>query len=108
MLLVALEAAKSTSRWVQQCQNSLNDISTRHSVTLSWVLGHSGVRGDEITDEVEGVGTVHLYVGLEPALGVSRQNIRKKDKMLDGQPTFGSVAGFHQYSETGSKIDFVP
>jgi hypothetical protein len=79
-LAVALEAANSTSPWVQQCQKSLNDISTRHSVALSWVLGHSGVRGDEIADEVARVGTGRLFVGLEPTLGVSRQNIRKKIK----------------------------
>lgn len=76
-LVAALEAAKSTSPWVQQCQKSLNDISTRHSVALSWVLGHSGVRGDEIADEVARVAAVHLFVGLEPALGISKQNIRK-------------------------------
>jgi hypothetical protein len=69
ILVVALEVAKSTSRWVQQCHKSLDNITTRRSVALYWVLGHSGVRRDEIADEVAGVGTVHLFVGLEPALG---------------------------------------
>jgi hypothetical protein len=85
-LLVAFEAAISTSPWVQQCQKSLNNISTRHSVALSWVLGHSAVRGDEIADDVAREGTGHLFVGLEPTLGVSRQDIRKKTKCwMDNQ-----------------------
>jgi hypothetical protein len=84
------------------------NISTWHSVALSLVLGHSGVRGDEIADDIVREGTVHLFLGLERTLGVSRQNIRKIYKMLDGQPAFGNVAGFYQYSEASSKIDFGP
>ena len=103
-LVVALEAAKSTSPLVQHCQKALNDISTQHSVALSWFPGHSGLRRDEIADEIAREGTVHHFVALEPALGVSRQNIRKKDKILDGQPAYGNVTCLYQYSETGSKI----
>ena len=33
---------------------------------------------------------------------------KKKDKKLDGHPAYENVAGFYQYSETNSKIDFVP
>jgi len=35
-------------------------------------------------------------------------NFKKKAKTLDGHPAYGNVAGFYQYSETNSKIDFVP
>jgi hypothetical protein len=31
---------------------------------------------------------------------------KKKDKILDGQPAYGNVAGSNQYSETGSKTAF--
>jgi len=37
---------------VQQCQQALNDISTRHAVGLYWVPGHAGVRGNEINDKL--------------------------------------------------------
>ena len=50
--LKALQAAKTTSPLVQQCQQVLNDISTRHAVRLYWVPGHAGVRGNEITDKL--------------------------------------------------------
>jgi len=50
---------------------------------LFWVPGHTGVRGNEIGNEVARKGTVHQSAGPEPALGVSRQNRRKKDKTLE-------------------------
>jgi hypothetical protein len=40
--------------------------------------GHSGIRGNEIADELAREGSAHQFVGPEPALGVSRQSIRKK------------------------------
>ena len=42
--LKALQAVKTTSPSVQQCQKALNDIPTRHSVGLFWVPGHSWVQ----------------------------------------------------------------
>jgi ribonuclease HI len=71
--LKALQAAKTTSPLVWQCQKSLNDISTQHAVGLYWVPGHAGVRGNEIADKLARDGSVQWFVGLEPFLGVSRQ-----------------------------------
>jgi hypothetical protein len=65
---------------VQQCQKTLNDISTRHTVGLYWVPGHAIVWGNEITDKLARDGSVQWFVGPEPFLGVSRQNIRRKIK----------------------------
>jgi hypothetical protein len=62
---------------VQQCQKALNDISTRHAVGLYWVAGHAGIRGNEIADELARGGYVLKFVGLEPVLGVSRQDISR-------------------------------
>jgi hypothetical protein len=76
--LKALQAAKTTSPLVRQCQRALNDISTYHSVGLFWVPGHSGIRGNKIADELAREGSVHHFVGLELALGVLRQSIKKK------------------------------
>jgi hypothetical protein len=45
---------------------------------LYWVPGHAGVRGNEIADELARDGSVLKFVGPEPALGVSRQDIRRR------------------------------
>jgi hypothetical protein len=63
---------------VQQCQKVLNDISAQHAVGLFWVPGHAGVRGNEIADELARDGSVLRFVGPEPALGVSRQDTRRR------------------------------
>ena len=41
--LKALEAIRTTSPLVYQCQKALNDISSRHAVGLFWVPGHAGI-----------------------------------------------------------------
>jgi len=48
---------------------------------LFWVSGYSGIRGNEIADELAKEGTVQQFVGTEPALGVSRQITRRKIKL---------------------------
>ena len=84
--LEALRTAKTTSPLVQQSERVLNDISTRHTVGLLWVPGHSGVRRYEIADKLVTEGTVQQFAGPEPALGVSRQNLRREIKRcIDNQ-----------------------
>jgi len=78
--LKALQAARTMSPLVRQCQQALNDISARHVVGLFWVPGHAGVRGNEIADELARGGSAQWFVAPEPVLGVSRQNIRRKMK----------------------------
>jgi hypothetical protein len=56
--LKALQAVRTTSPLVQQCQKALNNISTRHVVGLYWVPGHAGERGHEIADELARGGSV--------------------------------------------------
>ena len=43
-----------------------------------WVPGHSGIRGNEIAEELAREDSVHCFVRPEPALRVSRQSIKKK------------------------------
>jgi hypothetical protein len=75
--LKALQAIRTTSLLVQQCQKALNDISTRHAVGLYWVPGYAGVRGNEIADELGRGGSALRFVGPEPEFGVSRQDLRR-------------------------------
>ena len=73
--LKALQAVR-TSPLVHQCQ-VLNDISAWHVVGLYWVPGHAGVRVNEIADGLTRGGSALGFLGSEPALGVSRRDIRK-------------------------------
>jgi ribonuclease HI len=67
-----------TSPLVQQCQKALNDISARHTVGLYWVPGHAGVSGNEIADDLARGISALKFVGPEPALGDSRQDMRRR------------------------------
>jgi hypothetical protein len=42
------------------------------------VPGHAGVRGSEMADQLARDGSVQRFVGPEPFLGLSRQNIKRK------------------------------
>jgi hypothetical protein len=74
--LKALKAVRTKSPMVQQCQKVLKDISTWHSVGLYWVPGH--VQGNEIADDLARDGSVLKFGRHKPALGVSRQDIRRR------------------------------
>ena len=43
-----------------------------------WILEHAGVRGNEIAGKLARGDCVQKFVGPEPFLGVSKQNIRDK------------------------------
>jgi ribonuclease HI len=60
--LKAPKAVKTTSPLVRQCQQALNDISTRYAVGLYWVPGRAGVRGNEIADRLARGGSVQRSV----------------------------------------------
>jgi ribonuclease HI len=60
---------------VRQCQEALEDISTRHTVRLYWVPGHAEVRGNETANGLVRNGSASDFVGPEPALGISRQDL---------------------------------
>ena len=52
---------------------------------LYWVPGQAGVQANEIANKFARDGSVQKFVGPEPFLGVSRQNIRKIKHWLDNQ-----------------------
>ena len=107
-VLKALQAVKTTSPFVRQCQKALNDMSTRQTVGLHWVPEHSGVRGNEIADKLARDGSVQKFVGPEPSPGVSRQNIRRKIKRWMDNQHLATYRGVSSTQETGSRINFGP
>jgi ribonuclease HI len=42
------------------------------SLKILWDSGHSGIRGNEIADELAREASAHHFLGPEPALAVSR------------------------------------
>jgi len=58
-----------------KCKYHTLIISARHAVGLYRVPGHAGVRGNAIADEFGRAGSVLGFLGPEPTLGVSRQDI---------------------------------
>jgi ribonuclease HI len=83
--LKELQAAKTSSSLVRQCQKVLKVIYIRHTVGLYWVPGHAGSPGNEIADKLARDSSVQKFVGPQPFLGVSRQNIRKIKRWMDNQ-----------------------
>jgi hypothetical protein len=75
--LKTIKAVRTTSTLVRQCQEAVNELSPRHVVGLFWVPGHAGVHGNEIADELARNGSALRFLGPEPALGVSRCDIRR-------------------------------
>ena len=107
-LLTALRAAKITPQLAQQCQKALNNISTRHSVGLFWVPGHTGVRGNRNWRCARKGGNCSPVRWTRTSLVGLQAEYKKQDKTLDWQPAYGNVVGSYQYAETDSEIDFGP
>jgi len=74
--LKAFQAIRTTSPLVQQCQKALN-ISIQHAVRLYGVPKHAEVWGNEIANKLIRGSSALKFVGPEPALGASRQDIRR-------------------------------
>ncbi|KAJ8977196.1 hypothetical protein NQ317_009430 [Molorchus minor] len=67
---MAIESSKVKSRLVLECKKTLNDLASRNKVILTWVPGHSGVRGNEEADRLAREGSAMYPIGPEPILGV--------------------------------------
>jgi ribonuclease HI len=83
--LKALQAAKTMSPLVLHCQKALNDISTQNTVGLYWVSGHAGIPGNEIANKLTRDDSLQRFLGTDPFLWVSRENIRKIKFWMENQ-----------------------
>ncbi|KAJ8921347.1 hypothetical protein NQ315_002962 [Exocentrus adspersus] len=68
--LHALKYPRITSRVVLECTNSLAALGQRNRVILVWVLGHSGVAGNEKADALTRTGSSDPFTGPEPPIGL--------------------------------------
>jgi hypothetical protein len=76
--LKALEAVRTMSPFVPQCQEALNDISARHAAGRYLVPGHTVVRGNETADGLTRSGSATGFAQPEQALGGSKLDLSNK------------------------------
>ena len=87
--LKALEGPRINSRLVWDCKCVLDELTKNNDVSLVWVPGHSGIRGNEIADLLAKEAAETRLLGPEPAVGISfclgRGRIRSwlRDQHLD-------------------------
>lgn len=68
--LMALDVHHVNSRLVWECRTALNELGKDNSVTIVWIPGHSGIKGNEIVDTLAKAGALSELTGPEPALGI--------------------------------------
>ena len=66
----ALGAPIITSQLTLGCRQALELLAQDNKVTLVWVPGHSGIKGNERADVLAKAGSETEFLGPEPALGV--------------------------------------
>jgi hypothetical protein len=103
--LKAPKPVRTPSLLVHQHQKALNDISALHAVELYWVPGHTGVRSNEIADGIPRCGSASKFLGHEPALGVSRQDLRNRINRWLANRHWGAVVNSWYYPKKGSRIN---
>jgi ribonuclease HI len=70
--LRAFSGPKVTSELVVECLNALSALAGLNEVTLIWVPGHCGIRGNEEADKLARQASVMQLTGPEPALGIPK------------------------------------
>src|SRR5262249_4360930 len=63
------------SKLVWDCILSLREIAAQNQLTLGWIPGHSGIKGNELADGLAKRGANESLTGPEPAMGISKTTV---------------------------------
>ena len=74
--LKAISSRQVNSRLVWDCLEALTELGSQNEVTLAWVPGHKGHKGNEKADELAKEGASKALIGPEPFCGVAKPCIR--------------------------------
>ncbi|KAJ8918840.1 hypothetical protein NQ315_011126, partial [Exocentrus adspersus] len=67
----ALGSYRCTSKTVWNCQQTLSPVGRTNRLTLVWIPGHVGLKGNEVADSLARRGAALEFIGPEPVLGLS-------------------------------------
>ncbi|CAB0007833.1 unnamed protein product [Nesidiocoris tenuis] len=76
--LKAISAFSHKSRLTWDCLNTLKALARDNRITLTWVLGHAGIKGNEKADSLAKLGAESLPTGPEPFLGLPKSYLERK------------------------------
>ncbi|XP_043471560.1 uncharacterized protein LOC122504490 [Leptopilina heterotoma] len=68
--LGALKNPTIESKLVWECRSVLDELSSANRLSLIWVPGHSGIKGNERVDVLAKTGSETKFIGPEPAVAI--------------------------------------
>jgi D-arabinose 5-phosphate isomerase GutQ len=68
---IVFEGGQITSKLVWDCHQSLMQLARHNRLQLICVPGREDIVGNEMADQLAKTGSEHLFIGPEPACGVS-------------------------------------
>ena len=75
--IMALNAAVFKSKLAWECHCLLNELGTSNKVTVTWVPGHMGIKGNEKADSLAKSAASNKMVGPEPTFGIPYSQVRR-------------------------------
>ena len=73
----ALDSCKFNSKIILECWNTLQLLSSKCPVTITWVPGHCGIVGNEIADKLARQAANSPFTGPEPWIAVSLRKLQE-------------------------------
>ena len=59
----------------------------REKITIGWISGHTGVRGNEIADKLTKQGAATPFEGAEPGMGITHSFLKRHLKSIVTEET---------------------